>query len=85
MRYSEKIHIPILQIISLAAEGINIGKEGPVTLLQIGTCPGHVYLFDLLVNRDLVHKGRLKYVLEDSDIQKVEYSTGNNSANKPLI
>ncbi|KAH3699940.1 uncharacterized protein LOC127860156 [Dreissena polymorpha] len=59
------------KVIAMAAEGINIGKEGPVTLLQIATCSGHVFLFDVLVNRDLMHQGRLKHVFEDSNVQKV--------------
>ena len=56
-------------------EGINVGTEGPITLLQVGTCSGHVYLFDVLVNRDLIIKGRLKQLLEDNNVQKVNYKT----------
>lgn len=59
------------QVLALAAEGINIGKEGPVTLVQLATCSGHVYIFDVLENRDLVHAGRLRYVLESVNVLKV--------------
>ena len=59
------------KVLAVAAEGINVGKEGPLTLLQIGTCSGHVYIFDILENRNLFHKGRLKVVLEREDIIKV--------------
>ncbi|XP_053384106.1 uncharacterized protein LOC123535732 isoform X2 [Mercenaria mercenaria] len=37
-------------VISLDAEGVQLGKDGPLTLLQIGTLDGTVYLFDVMIN-----------------------------------
>lgn len=59
------------KIIAMATEGINLGKEGPLTLIQIGTCSGLVFVFDILLNRDLVEKGRLRCLLEDEHVTKV--------------
>ncbi|KAL4229085.1 hypothetical protein ACF0H5_012124 [Mactra antiquata] len=59
------------KIIAMAAEGINIGKEGPVTLIQIGTCSGHVFIFDILQNLHLIDKGRLRFLLQDENVMKV--------------
>ena len=58
-------------LVAVATEGVNIGKEGPLTLLQIGTCSGAVYIFDVLQNRDLISKGRLRAILESDKIIKV--------------
>ena len=35
-------------ILALDSEGVNLGKDGPLTLLQIGTLSGTVYLFDIM-------------------------------------
>ena len=37
-------------LIALDSEGVNLGKDGPLTLLQIGTLSGTVYLFDVMLN-----------------------------------
>ena len=37
-------------LIALDSEGVNLGKDGPMTLLQIGTLSGTVYLFDVMLN-----------------------------------
>ena len=58
-------------VIAVATEGVNVNKEQPITLLQIGTCSGRVYLFDFLVNRELISKGRLRVILENHKIVKV--------------
>lgn len=68
------------KVISMAAEGINIGKEGPLTLIQIGTCSGLVYLFDILVNKHLMGPGRLKVLLENENVMKVIHDCCNVSA-----
>lgn len=59
------------KVVAMAAEGVNVGKEGPLTLIQIGTCSGLVYVFDILMCRDLIGKGRLRYLLEDENVVKV--------------
>jgi hypothetical protein len=48
-----------LFVISVDAEGVNLGKEGPLTLLQIGTIDGQVYLFDVHMNPDIFRRGKL--------------------------
>ena len=58
-------------VVAVATEGVNVSKEGPLTLLQIGTCSGTVYVFDVLLNRDLIAKGRLRGILESDKIAKV--------------
>lgn len=60
-------------IVSIAGEGIRMGAEGPLTLLQIGTFYGHVFIFDVLVNRDLFDKGGLRQFLESDYNVKVSY------------
>lgn len=68
------------KLVAMAAEGINVGREGPLTLLQLGTCSGYVYIFDILENRDLMLVGRLRQLLEDVDIIKVVHDVSNVSA-----
>ena len=58
-------------VVAVATEGVNTGKEGPLTLVQIGTCSGAVYVFDILENRELMSKGRLRTILESDKIKKV--------------
>lgn len=69
-----------LDIISVDAEGINLGKDGPLTLLQIGTTDGRVYLFDVLANKFLFDKGELKEVLQSDSVVKVMHSSRGDSA-----
>ena len=59
------------QVIALDAEGVNLGKDGPLTLLQIGTMDGDVYLFDIWSNKELFCEGRLKDIMESTRIVKV--------------
>ena len=58
-------------VVAVATEGVNVNKEGPLTLLLIGTCSGRMYLFDVLVNMELISKGRLRVILENHKIVKV--------------
>ncbi|XP_076111576.1 uncharacterized protein LOC143079833 [Mytilus galloprovincialis] len=66
--------------ISVDAEGINLGKDGPLTLLQIGTIDKHVFLFDVWTNKNLFQKGKLKDILESEKIIKVMHSCRGDSA-----
>lgn len=63
--------------IAMDAEGVNLGKEGPLTLLQIGTVDDKVYLFDIESNKDLFRKGHLEDLLQSEETVKVK----NNSRN----
>jgi len=58
-------------IIGIAGEGVRVGRDGPLTLFQIGTFYGKVYIFDTLVNSNLLDKGGLRQLLESPDIMKV--------------
>lgn len=64
-------HLSKLDFIALDAEGINLGKEGPLTLLQIGTVDEKVYLFDIATNKEIFRKGNLKDVLQSEKLVKV--------------
>ncbi|KAL3880013.1 hypothetical protein ACJMK2_032285 [Sinanodonta woodiana] len=57
-------------IIGVAIEGVEIGRNGKLLWLQIGT-PDHVFLFDVLtLGEDCFEKG-LKDILENGNILKV--------------
>lgn len=58
-------------VLAVDCEGIALGVEGPMTLLQICTYSGDVYLFDVQENRELFSEGHLKIVLESDEILKL--------------
>ena len=58
-------------VVAIAGEGVALGREGPLTLVQVGTFYGAVYLFDVLVNGDLFDKGGLRLLLESENVVKV--------------
>ena len=58
-------------IVSLDGEGVNLGPNGPITLIQIGTAAGVVFIFDIFVNRDLMTEGNLRDLLESEHVLKV--------------
>lgn len=58
-------------VISVDAEGVQLGKDGQMTLLQIGTLQNEVYVFDVKENRNLFDNGKLRNVLENDKIVKV--------------
>uniref|UniRef100_T1JFK4 3'-5' exonuclease domain-containing protein n=1 Tax=Strigamia maritima TaxID=126957 RepID=T1JFK4_STRMM len=66
-------------IVSLDAEGVNLGPSGPMTLLQIGTYEGEVYLFDVGSNSDLIIDGGLKSLLETEEVVKLVHDCRNDS------
>lgn len=59
--------------VSFDGEGVNLGPSGPMTLLQIGLVSGHIYIFDVMVERSLMYEGGLRELLESSDIVKVAH------------
>ncbi|XP_052081834.1 uncharacterized protein LOC127719646 isoform X4 [Mytilus californianus] len=73
-------HLAKCDFIALDAEGINLGKDGPLTLLQIGTMDDKVYLFDIETNTDLFRKGKLKDILQSDKPIKVIHSCAGDSA-----
>ncbi|PIK52698.1 putative exosome component 10-like [Apostichopus japonicus] len=61
-------------ILAIDCEGVNLGKEGPLTLIQIGTEEGEVFVFDVLATpdpKDMFIGGGLKVLLENPNIRKV--------------
>ena len=54
-------------LIALDSEGVNLGKDGPLTLLQIGTLSGTVYLFDVMLNE----KQQDKEYFKDTGLDKL--------------
>eukprot|EP00105_Crassostrea_gigas_P003666 XP_011416597.1 PREDICTED: uncharacterized protein LOC105320375 isoform X1 [Crassostrea gigas] len=67
-------------VLAVDCEGIALGVEGPMTLLQICTNSGDVYLFDVQENRELFSEGHLKIVLESNEILKVIHACPYDSA-----
>ncbi|XP_045174415.2 piRNA biogenesis protein EXD1-like isoform X1 [Mercenaria mercenaria] len=72
-------------VISLDAEGVQLGKDGPLTLLQIGTLDGTVYLFDVMINEKKQDKKfftetGLNAILTSTKIIKVIQSCSGDSA-----
>lgn len=59
------------KILAVDCQGIYRGSHLRLTLLQIGTSKGDVYLFDVHENRDLLSGGPLKTLLESEEIEKV--------------
>lgn len=67
-------------VLAVDCEGVQLGVEGPLTLVQVGNYAGQVYLFDIQLNKDLLGRGRLGALLESNDIVKVMQSCSNDSA-----
>lgn len=60
-------------VLAVDCQGVHLGVHGPLTLLQIGTSKGDVYLFDVHTCRDLLSVIQLRTVLESKGIVKVGY------------
>ncbi|XP_046579726.1 piRNA biogenesis protein EXD1-like [Haliotis rubra] len=67
-------------VVAVDCEGINLGKKGPLTLLQVAKLDGFVYLFNVFVEPKVFTKGRLKSFLENRDIVKVFHGCSGDSA-----
>lgn len=57
--------------IAMDAEGVNLGKEGPLTLLQIVTVDNKVYLFDIRLKPELFKEGHVEDLLQSEKTVKV--------------
>lgn len=68
-----------LSAVALDAEGVNVGPKGPVTLLQLGTATGEVYIFDVQSTPQLINEGKLREVLESAAVVKVMHDCRNDS------
>ena len=48
------------KILALSVKGVNLGTDGSISSIQIGTLDGLSYVFDVLTCPDLIEKGRMK-------------------------
>lgn len=60
-------------VLSVDCQGVHLGVNGALTLLQIGTSKGDVYLFDVHTCNDLLSVIQLRTVLECKGIVKVGF------------
>ncbi|XP_067658225.1 uncharacterized protein [Haliotis asinina] len=67
-------------VVAVDCEGINLGKTGPLTLLQVAKLDGFVYLFNVFVEPKVFIEGRLKSFLENRNIVKVFHACSGDSA-----
>ncbi|XP_067659564.1 uncharacterized protein [Haliotis asinina] len=67
-------------VVAVDCEGINLGKTGPLTLLQVAKLDGFVYLFNVFVEPKVFTEGRLKSFLENRNIVKVFHACSGDSA-----
>lgn len=58
-------------VLAVDCLGVQLGSRGPLTLIQVGTYSGDVYLFDVLKNKKLINDGELDTLLESKDVKKV--------------
>ena len=61
--------------VSVDAEGVNMSKTGPLTLLQVGRKDGHVFLFDVLTCPEMFKQSGLQDLLEGVQVLKVRFSS----------
>lgn len=68
------------QLLALDTEGVNLGPQGPLTLVQLATPAAEVFLFDVQSTPQLFGEGRLRELLEAEHITKVMHDCRNDSA-----
>ncbi|KAH6922349.1 hypothetical protein HPB50_013389 [Hyalomma asiaticum] len=68
------------QLVALDTEGVNLGPQGPLTLVQLATPVGEVFLFDVQSAPQLFTEGHLRDILEAEHITKVMHDCRNDSA-----
>jgi exonuclease 3'-5' domain-containing protein 1 len=66
--------------VGLDGEGVNLGPNGKLTLVQISTMSGQVTLFDVLTNPALLTQGGLGKLIQAETIVKVVHDCRNDSA-----
>ena len=59
------------QRVGLDTEGVNLGPTGQITLVQISTISGKVYIFDVLSSPALFTEGGLRNLLQSDHVEKV--------------
>ena len=57
--------------VAVDSEGVHLSRTGPLTLLQIGTASGRVFLFDVMREPRMFKDGGLQRLLEGESVVKV--------------
>lgn len=68
-------------VIAFDSKGVNLGVKGQLTLIEIATIRGEVFIFDLQHCPQLMTDGGLKSILEDENIVKIIHDCRNDSFN----
>lgn len=68
-------------IVSFDCEGINLGLKGVLTLCQIATMNGEVYILDIMACPSMVVEGKIKELLESENVIKIIHDCRNDSVN----
>lgn len=66
--------------VAVHTEGVSVAGGGPMTLLQLCTWTGHVFVFDLLACGDMMLSGGLAELMQSEHIVKVMHDCRNTSA-----
>ncbi|KAK5638366.1 hypothetical protein RI129_012661 [Pyrocoelia pectoralis] len=67
-------------VVGFDCEGINLGLKGQLTLMQIATMSGSIYIFDLISCPAMIEAG-LRCLLESPNIIKIMHDCRNDSVN----
>ncbi|XP_063833372.1 egalitarian protein homolog [Ostrinia nubilalis] len=68
-------------IVSFDCEGINLGLKGVLTLCQIATMNGEVYILDIMACPGMLIEGKIKDLLESETVIKIIHDCRNDSVN----
>ncbi|XP_041971580.1 egalitarian protein homolog [Aricia agestis] len=68
-------------IVSFDCEGINLGLKGVLTLCQIATMNGEVYILDIMACPGMITEGKIKELLESESVVKIIHDCRNDSVN----
>lgn len=72
-------------LIAVDSEGVQLGKDGPLTLLQVGTVDGRVYLFDVMLDgkqdrRFFADVGLDKLLTSKAVVKVIQSCSGDSAA-----
>ncbi|XP_014215546.1 uncharacterized protein LOC106644518 [Copidosoma floridanum] len=79
LMYNRKSMVDGKCVVSFDCEGINLGLKGKITVMQIGTMSGQVYVFDLITCPNILQYGGLRKLLESDAVVKVMHDCRNDS------
>ncbi|XP_070397456.1 egalitarian protein homolog isoform X1 [Dermacentor albipictus] len=73
------------QLVAVDAEGVNLGPQGPLTLVQLATPVGEVFLFDVQSTPQLFAEGHLRDILEAEHITKIVFITCEEKKSRKIF